>query len=453
MLSTGLVAIDATILATAVPTIVGELGGFTQFPWLFSVYLLAQAVSTPIYAKLCDQVGRKPIMLAGIALFFLGSVLCGSAWSMTTLIVFRAVQGLGAGAIQPVSITITGDLYSVAERARVQGYIASVWAASSVIGPTLGGVFSQFASWRWIFFINIPLCAVAAWTLHRRLGEKISTQRQSIDYAGSALLAGSLTLLILGTLEGGQAWGWGSVPSVSVFALGVALLAAFVLVERRAPAPVLPWWLVTRRLLSTTTLVSLGVGAVLIGLTSYVPTYLEGTLRAPPLLSGLALAALTVGWPLSSSLAGRLYLRVGFRATVLIGTVVATLGVMVLAGTSSHPSLLVTAGGCFVTGLGMGLSAAPSLIAAQSSVGWDERGVVTGTNLFARSIGSAVGVAVFGALANSVLAGSGAHDAAALESATVRVFVAAAVCALGMITAALAMPRSQRVDATPSPAG
>ena len=162
-------AIDSTILATAVPSIVGDLGGFAQFPWLFSIYLLAQAVSVPIYGKLSDQFGRKPIMLIGIVLFVVGSVLCGFAWNMAALIAFRALQGLGAGAVQPVAMTIIGDLYSVAERAKVQGYVASVWGIASVVGPTLGGVFSDFVDWRWIFFVNVPLGAVAAWMLAREV--------------------------------------------------------------------------------------------------------------------------------------------------------------------------------------------------------------------------------------------------------------------------------------------
>src|SRR4051812_4397457 len=173
MLSTGLVAIDSTIVATAVPSIVDDVGGFTSFPWLFSAYLLAQAVSVPVYAKLSAVVGRKPIILPGIGLFLLGSILCGVAWSMPALIAFRVLQGLGAGAVQPLAITIAGDIYSLAERAKVQGYIASVWAVSSVVGPTLGGVFSQFASWRWIFFVNIPLCIAAAWLIVRFLHETV----------------------------------------------------------------------------------------------------------------------------------------------------------------------------------------------------------------------------------------------------------------------------------------
>src|SRR4051812_25346009 len=173
MLSTALVALDATIIATAVPSIVRDLGGFSQFPWLFSIYLLTQAVTVPLYGKLADVVGRRPVLFFGIAVFLLGSVLCGVAWSMPALIVARAVQGIGAGAVLPMTITVVGDLYSVEERARVQGYVASVWGAASVIGPTLGGVFSEYVSWRWIFFINIPLGAVAAWMLWRNFKEKV----------------------------------------------------------------------------------------------------------------------------------------------------------------------------------------------------------------------------------------------------------------------------------------
>ncbi|WP_431245291.1 MDR family MFS transporter [Leifsonia xyli] len=448
MLTTGLVAIDSTILATAVPSIVQDLGGFTQFPWLFSIYLLAQAVSVPVYAKLSDTLGRKPIVLIGIALFLLGSVLCGFAWSMPALIAFRAVQGLGAGAIQPMSMTIAGDIYTVAERAKTQGYLASVWAISSVVGPTLGGVFSQFLSWRWIFFVNVPLCILAAWMLFRSFHESIERTKHRIDYAGSALLTGGMTLLILAVLEGGQAWAWNSIWSIGSFALGGALLIAFVLVERRAAEPVLPLWVFSRRLLVTTTLISLGVGGILIGLTSYVPTYLEGTIGVAPIVSGLAVAALTLGWPLAASQSGRLYLRIGFRNTALVGMAIAIVGAAALAVTSVTPSVLWVAVSCFIVGLGMGLIATPTLIAAQSSVPWNERGVVTGSNMFARSIGSAVGVAVFGAIANAIIGASagGAHSPATIQAASTAVFVAVAIAAVLTIVAGLAMPRSRVED-------
>lgn len=445
MVSTGLIAMDATILATAVPSVVRDLGGFSQFPWLFSVYLLAQAVSVPIYAKLADIVGRKPLMLFGIGLFLAGSVLCGFAWSMTSLIIFRAVQGLGAGAVQPMAITIAGDIYTVAERAKAQGYIASVWAVSSVVGPTLGGIFSQLGIWRWIFFVNVPLCLVAGTLIARNFHERVERQQHRIDYAGAGLLTVAMTLLILGILEGGQAWSWSSPTSVGVLGAGSLLLLLFLLVERRAAEPVLPLWVLSRRLLATTTMLALGVGVILIGLTSFVPTYLENSLGVDPLVGGLALAALTIGWPISATLSGRLlYLPFGFRPAILVGMALVVLGTGALALLSQHPSVVVVALSCFVTGLGLGLVASPSLIAAQASVEWHERGVATGTNMFARSIGSAVGAAVLGAVANGVIARSGhpETDPATAADAGTAVFVGVLVAALVTIAAAVLMPKA-----------
>jgi MFS family permease len=427
-----------------VPSIVHDVGGFAQFPWLFSVYLLAQAVSVSLYAKLADTVGRKPIILVGIGLFLAGSVLCGVAWSMTALIAFRAVQGLGAGAVAPIAITIAGDIYTVAERATAQGYIASVWAISSVVGPTLGGVFSELGLWRWIFLVNVPLCLLAAGLILRNFHETVERTEHHVDYLGAALLTVGMTLAILGVLEGGQAWAWGSPVSIAVFATGAVLLAAFALVERRAAEPVLPPWVLGRRLLATTTALALGVGVILIGLTSYVPTYLEGALGSRPLVAGLALAALTVGWPLAATLSGRLfYMRFGFRPTILIGLGLTVAGTGALALLARTPSVAVVAATCFVTGLGLGLVASPSLIAAQASVAWDERGVTTGANMFARSIGSAVGAAVLGAVANGVIAASGrpASDPAAATAAGAAVFLAVLVAAVLTVVAGVLMPK------------
>ncbi|HEY3407544.1 MAG TPA: MFS transporter [Propionicimonas sp.] len=441
MLTTGLIAIDATILATAVPSVVKDLGEFDQFPWLFSVYLLAQAVSVPIYSKLADTIGRKPVILVGIGLFLVGSVFAGFAWNMTSLIVFRVIQGLGAGAAAPMSMTIVGDIYTVEERALVQGYIASVWAVSSVVGPALGGVFSQFASWRWIFIVNIPLCLIAGWAIMRTYHEQVEKRRHKIDYLGAVLLTVGLTAVILALLEGGNAWAWLSVPSVLSFAVGVASLAGFVLVERRAAEPIVDLAILARPLILTTTLVSLGVGALMIGVTSFVPTYLENALNAPPLVSGIAVAALTLGWPLAAANSGRVYMRWGFRTTILAGSAIALLGTIALAATGPYPNPFTVAAVAFVIGFGLGWTAAPTLIAAQASVDWDERGVVTGVNVFARSAGSAVGVAIFGAIANNVInAGLGEHDYNTIVSASTWVFVAVAVLAALMCIASLRMP-------------
>ncbi|MEN3346109.1 MAG: hypothetical protein V7635_2685, partial [Arthrobacter sp.] len=451
MLSSGLVAIDSTIVATAVPSIVRDIGGFSSFPWLFSAYLLAQAVSVPVYAKLSDMAGRKPIILTGIGLFLLGSILCGLAWSMPALIAFRVVQGLGAGAVLPVAITIAGDIYSLAERAKVQGYLASVWAVSSVVGPTLGGGFSSLGIWRGIFLVNVPLCLLAGWMLIRKFHENIERTTHRVDYLGAVLLTLSLSLIILGALEGGQAWAWNSPMSIAVFATGAVLLAVFLLVERRAAEPVLPPWVVSRRLLATTAFISFGVGSVVLGLTSYVPTFLQGALTTSPVLAGLALAALTLGWPISASQSGRLYLRIGFRATALIGISVTVVGSMILAVTAYAPNLVLVATSCFIVGLGLGLVATPTLIAAQSSVEWNERGVVTGTNLFARSIGSALGVAVFGAVANGIYAGSpnGETNPHTIVTASAAVFWAVLISATLTVVAVLAMPSKTREPTGP----
>lgn len=439
MLSTSLVALDSTIIATAVLTIVGDLGGFSQFPWLFSIYLLAQAVSVPVYGKLADLFGRKKVMLWGIGVFLLGSVLCGLAWSMPALIAFRAVQGLGAGAVQPMSVTIAGDIYTLQERAKAQGYLASVWAMSAVLGPALGGIFSEFLSWRWIFFVNIPLCALAAWMLIRRFHEgSVARSKPSIDYLGAGLLTVGAAAVLLGLLEGGQSWAWASGMSVGIFALGIVSLALFAWQQTRAPEPILPLWVFTRRILVVSSLISLLVGAVVLGLTSYVPTFVQGVLGTGAIVAGFALATLTIGWPIAASLSGRFYLRFGFRATALTGGSIAVVGTGLATFIGASAQIWMIAAVCFVVGLGMGLIASPTLIAAQSSVDWSERGVATSTNMFARSIGSAVGVAIFGAVVNSRV--SGDPDPAQLSDAIHLVFLGVFGAAVLMLLAATLMP-------------
>jgi EmrB/QacA subfamily drug resistance transporter len=441
MLATALVALDSTVIATAVLTITDSLGGFAQFPWLFSIYLLAQAVTVPIYGKLADTVGRKPVILFGIAMFALGSLLCGVATSMLGLIVFRAVQGIGAGAIQPMTMTIAGDLYTLSERAKVQGYLASVWAMSSVAGPLLGGLFAEYVSWRWIFLINLPLCALAGWMLVRNFAEAAPRRRQSVDYLGAALLTVGAGALILGLLEGGQAWAWSSPVSVAIFAGGTLLLVLFGLVERRARNPILPLWVFTRRVVIASSLVSVLVGAVLIGATSYVPTFTQGVLGTGALVAGLTVGALTLGWPLAASQAGKVYLRIGFRATALIGSGLAALGAASTLLITQDSALWQVAASCFVIGTGMGLVATPTLIAAQTSAEWTERGVVTSANMFARSLGSAVGVAVFGAIVNSRVGHTDHPLPATLASAVHLVFVTIAAMAAVMLIASAMMPR------------
>ena len=403
MLSTALIALDSTIVATAVPSVVEDLGGFSSFPWLFSGFLLAQAVTVPIYGKLADVLGRKPLLLLGISVFVAASLLCGLAWSMPALIAGRVLQGVGAGAILPIGMTVIGDLYSVQERARVQGYLASVWGVSAVLGPVAGGLFSDYLSWRWAFLVNLPLGAIALVALQRRFTESVVRRPHRLDLAGALLLAAGATLLILGLLEGGHSWAWSSPTSFAVLGTAVVLLAVFWRVERRAAEPIVPLWVFRHRVLVAGNLAALGVGALLIGLSTYVPTWSQGVLGTGAVTAGLALGALTMGWPISAGLSGRVYLRIGFRDTALIGIALGVVGCVLTALLPQDASVWALGGSLFVTGLGMGLSSSPIVVAVQSVVGWERRGVVTGTNMFCRSIGSAIGAAAFGAVANSTL--------------------------------------------------
>lgn len=453
MLAIALIAIDATILATAVPAIVRDLGGFTQFPWMFSAYLLTQAITTPIYGKLADTFGRKPLMLFGIGIFVVGSVLCAVAWSMGALIAFRALQGLGAGAIQPAGMTIMGDIYSVAERAVAQGYIASVWAMSAVIGPALGGLFSDHLSWRWIFWINVPLGLLAAVVLWLRFEENPEPhERRPIDWWGAALVAAASALLLLGLLEGGIRWPWWSWQSGIALGGAAVLLALFVRVEGRADDPVLPGWLFRHRVLNAATVGGFVAGVVMLGVTSYVPVYAQQVLGSGATVAGFAVAALAIGWPIAATTSGRIYMRWGFRRCLLLGAAFGAAGAGVLAAIGPDSPVWLLAVACLVLGLGLGYVVSPSIVALQAAVDFRQRGVATGANMFARSVGSAVGVAMFGAIANSVVADrlGGADRAgsvkleelpvAVLDPAVQAVFLAVAGGALLLVFAALLMP-------------
>lgn len=450
MLATALIAIDTTVLATAVPAVVKDLGGFESFPWLFSIYLLTMTVLVPVYAKLADTIGRRPLMILGIAVFLVASILCGLAWDMPSLIVFRALQGIGAGAIQPLSITVIGDIYTIQERARIQGYIGSVWAAASVVGPTLGAVFSELDAWRWIFFVNVPLCLLAGWLVLRGLKESVPKRPHRIDVAGASLLTVALTGLVLAILEGGHAWAWDAWPSIALFAGSGALLVAFVLVERRAAEPVLPLAIFRRPVIAASTAISFIFGVALIGLTAYTPTYLQVGAGVSPFVGGIALAAMLLGWPIASAISGRLFLTRGFRFTIVLGALLALIGSIGLVATASTPNPWLVAGVSLVIGFGFGWCAAPTLVAAQATVPWEERAVATGTIMFARSFGQAIGAAVLGAIANSVIAQHGGvtTDPATIIAASTAVFVAVAVVLVAHFVLALAFPSDRQLRST-----
>jgi len=357
--------------------------------------------------------------------------------------------------VQPMGMTIVGDIYSMAERAKVQGYIASVWATASVVGPTLGGVFADYLSWRWIFLVNLPLGIAAGWVMWHRYSEDVEVRKHTIDYLGALLLASGGTLLLLGLLEGGVRWEWDSTVGLSVFLAAAVLLAGVVVVESRSPEPVLPLWIFRQRVLNASNSGAFVVGVLLLGLTSYVPLYAQGVLGHGALTAGLALAAMTIGWPIAAATSGRFYLTIGFRRTVLMGAAFVVVGAALLLPVSADSALWALALPCFVMGIGFGYVASPGVIVAQSSVSWQHRGVATGTNMFSRSMGSAVGVAVFGAIVNSRLAGgsttSGSLDleqlpAGVLAPAVHAVFVCSAVVSLALLLSGLLMPRDAGTD-------
>ncbi len=416
MITIMLAAMDTTIVSTAIPQIVGELGGFALFSWVFSIYLLAQTVTIPIYGKLADMFGRKPVLIAGMLIFLIGSVASALAWNMVALIAFRGLQGLGAGAIMATVNTLAGDLYSVRERARVQGWLSSVWGVAAIAGPTLGGAFAEYASWRWIFLINLPIGAVAIALITRFLHEKVEPHRHRIDYAGAGLMLFAVGALLLGLLQGGQAWPWWSAPSVGVFAVAALLTGVTVWIERGAAEPVLPGWLWRHPVLVYSNLAMIGMGLVMMGPNTYLPTFGQSVLGLGAISAGLMLACMSIGWPLASALSGHLYLRIGFRDTALAGAVLVVLGAFGFLLLPYPGSAWVVALDQAVLGAGFGLLSTPLLVGLQSAVPWQQRGVATSANMFSRYLGQTLGAAMFGAIFNAGIASELARAPATLSA-------------------------------------
>lgn len=403
MLTTGLSAMDTTIVATAVPSIVHDLGGFSLFTWVFAVYLLAQTVTIPVYGKLADLYGRKPVLQVGTLIFLAGSALSGLSWGMWALIAFRGIQGLGAGAIQATTLTLAGDLYDVKERGRVDGWLSSVWGISAVVGPALGGALVEYASWRWIFYINLPIGAAALAMIGRHLQENVAHKRHRIDVLGAVLLMLAAGTLCLGLIDSGVRWPWRSTPTLLVFTGAALGFAAFAWRESRAAEPILPLWVFRRRLLAGANLSSAVVGLVTIGLSTFLPTYAQEVMGAGPILAGLVLGAMSISWPLASALSNRLYLRLGFRDTAFFGVAFLVAAALVLLSLRPTAPVGLAALGSLCAGAGLGLLSTPILVGIQSVVGWNRRGVVTGANMFTRYLGQAVGAAGFGGIANLAL--------------------------------------------------
>jgi EmrB/QacA subfamily drug resistance transporter len=398
MAAIAVAALDSTVVGTAMPTIIGQLGGLSEYGWVFSAYLLASTTTVPFYAKLADVYGRKPIFLIGIALFVGGSALCGLSGSMLQLILFRTIQGLGAGAVQPISFTIVGDTFDPARRARMQGVFSAVWGVSAIVGPALGGLITTTVGWPWVFEINLPVGALAALIIWRVLHERVERRPHRLDWRGGVLLTLGIVLLLFSVAEGGQLFGWTSPLLLGLIAASVALLAAFVVVEGRAAEPLVDLGLLRDPVIGAGLAVGTLAGVVMFGLTTYVPPMVQGVHGGSPVEAGAAVAAMSIGWPIGSVVGGRALLRFGSRAVVLVGCVLLVVGTALISQLGRFGDLWFAMLGSAVTGLGMGLSSTTILVVIQGAVSWQQRGVATGLVQFSRTIGGAVGVGMMGGI-------------------------------------------------------
>ena len=405
MMAQFMAAVEATIVGTAMPSIVADLGGFHLFSWVFAAYLLTQAASTPIYGRLADVYGRKRVFIFGASVFLVASTACGFAWGMVPLIALRTIQGFGSGAIQPIAWTILGDVYPPRERALVQGYLSAVFGTSAIAGPLLGGFIVEHLHWALVFWINIPVSIAAMLMLSIFLKERIAPRRHDIDYLGAALLMvgiGSLMVVLVQatSLDRGTLLGLG--------ALAVLSLAALAVQEARTREPIVPYQLWRLPIIVVGNIGSFAIGALMMSNGAFLPTYVQGAMGATPAVAGLALGASSILWTFGTFGAGRIMVRISYRAAALLGGVIMILGAALLLTATPEYGPAWVGFAAAVLGLGMGFSNTTFVIATQTSVGWSERGAATSANMFLRTVGQSVGTALFGAVFNL---GVGAHIA------------------------------------------
>jgi EmrB/QacA subfamily drug resistance transporter len=399
-----LASLDQTIVATALPTIVGDLGGLQHISWVVTAYLLASTVTGPIYGKLGDLYGRKIVLQTAIVIFLIGSALCGIAQGMTELIAFRALQGLGAGGLLVTTIAVVGDIIPPRDRGKYQGLFGAVFGVSTVIGPLLGGFFVDNLSWRWIFYVNLPIGALALFVIGVVFHSRSEHVRHAIDYLGAATLAGGLACVVLFTSLGGTTEPWGSVQSIALVVVGFALLVAFVFVERRAKEPILPLELFRNRTFVVTSAIGFIIGLALFGSVTYLPLFLQVVKGMSPTKSGLQLTPMMGGLLVTSILSGRAISRFGrYRPFPIVGTAVATVGMALLARLSVSSGTLTAALDMLVLGLGLGLVMQVLVLAVQNAVEFRIMGVATSGAILFRQIGGSIGLAVFGAIFSNSL--------------------------------------------------
>lgn len=397
-----LAAMEMTVVSTAMPTVVAELGGLPLYAWAFAAYMLATTVTVPIWGKLADLRGRKPVLLAGIGLFLFGSLACGQAHSMAALIAWRAVQGLGAGAMQPVTFTIIGDLFDVHERGRMQGLFGAVWGIAGLVGPIVGGAIVHSVGWRWIFWVNLPFGLASAAVLAVAYHERPERHDHRLDFAGAALLAIAVVAALLAAGQRGA--------GLAAVAVALAATAAFLAVERRAREPLLPLDLFSQRVIAVASASSALMGAAMFATVTYVPLWVQSVLGRGPTAAGFAIAPMAFGWPVASAVAGRLVPTVGYRRLLFTGFATTAAAALFLALALRPGTPLVAVQALMVLyGAGLGIANPPLLIAVQTSVPWNRRGVATASTLFFRTIGGTLSVGLLGGVLASTLASAGAR--------------------------------------------
>ncbi|HSU79287.1 MAG TPA: MDR family MFS transporter [Candidatus Angelobacter sp.] len=423
LVATFLVAIDVTVVSTAMPKIVSDLSGLSLISWVFAIYTLTTSVTTPIYGKLADLFGRKIIFIIGVILFVAGSMLSGAAHTMSQLIWFRAFQGIGAGAVMPVTFTIIGDLFPGEQRAKMSGLFSSIWGIAGLLGPLVGGFFVDQVSWRWIFYINLPVGLVSlvliTFFFHETLHEK---KKRKIDYFGAIAFTIGISSLLYALLNGGQGqkFAWNSGPIYTLFAVAVVFIVLFIIIENKVSEPMLPPSLFTLPVILVSNLIGFLASGVLIGVNVYLPMWIQVILGHSATSSGLTLMPMSIAWPIGSTLAGRYMYKIGSKFTAVLGAILIALGSTWLLALSLNSPYWYFVGLMIVIGLGMGYATTPTTVLVQSAVGWQMRGAATASNTFMRSIGQTVGVAVYGTIFNNVLINySKAHMGSGMKGGSV----------------------------------
>jgi len=398
-----LAALEATAVGTAMPTVVADLGGMGRYSWVFSAYLLASTTTVPMYGKLADLFGRRRVFTMGVFLFLLGAALAGTSTSPGQLIAYRAVQGFGAGAVMPVSATLIADIYTIQERGKVQGLFSGVWAVSSIIGPTAGGLITDLLSWRWVFYINIPFGLASVVGLFLFYHEKVHRREHKLDVLGTVSLTAAIALLLITLLEGSELWGWIDVRTLGLVALSGVGLMLFLWQENRAPEPMLPLTLFKNPVIAVSSLGSIVLGTILFCAAAYVPMFTQGVLGGTAIDAGITLAPMSIGWPIASTTSGWLLYRFGYRPFTIAGAAFGVVGCLWLSAATAESGQVAVMMAMFFVGIGLGFMSTPYLLAVQNAVPHRQRGVATSSVQFFRTIGGAIAVAALGAVLNTHL--------------------------------------------------